>query len=55
MINNAFRVYISSELLNIHKKMFRKLQTGYINIGLLSNSRNTSKLVSRYYTEYKLK
>ena len=55
MINNALAVCISTESLNIHKKMFRKPQTGYINIGLLCKSRNTYKLVSSCYAEYKLR
>ena len=55
MINNALGVCISTESLNIHKKMFRKPQTGYINIGLLCKSRNTYKLVSSCYAEYELR
>ena len=52
MINNALGVCISPESLNIHKKMFRKPQTGYINIGLLCKSRNTYKLVSSCYAGF---
>lgn len=55
MINNALGVCISTESLNIHKKMFRKPQTGYINIGLLCKPRNTYKLVSSCYAEYELR
>ena len=32
MINNALPIAISIELLNIHKKMFSKPETGFIQV-----------------------